>query len=72
MTRRRFIAGARCPECGAIDKIVRVEEGERIHMECVACNMVRDLDAEPARDQPTDEPATPVLIRPPGGEKKQQ
>ena len=69
MIKRRFIAGARCPECGAIDKIVRVEDGEHIHMECVACNMVRDLDNEPPRDQPTDEPAIPILIRPASNKK---
>ena len=65
MIKRRFIAGASCPQCGAVDKIVRVEEGERVYMECVACNMIRDLDAEPPREQPTDEPAVPILIRPP-------
>lgn len=65
MIRRRFIAGASCPQCGAVDKIVRVEEGERVYMECVACNMIRDLDAEPPREHPVDEPAVPVLIRPP-------
>ena len=65
MSRRRFIAGASCPECGAVDKIVRVEEGERIYMECIACNMIRDLDEAPPRDHPTDEPAVPILIRPP-------
>ena len=66
MTRRRFIAGASCPQCGAVDKIVRVEEGERIYMECVACNMIRDLDEAPPRDQPTEEPVVdrPVRIFP--------
>ena len=66
MIKRRFIAGASCPQCGAIDKIVRVEEGERIFMECIACNMIRNLDEEPPRDHPTDEPVLgqPVTIRP--------
>jgi uncharacterized protein len=64
--KRRFIAGASCPQCGAIDKIVRVEEGERIVMECIACGMIRNLDEPPPRDQPVDEPALgqPVTIRP--------
>jgi uncharacterized protein len=65
VSKRRFIAGASCPQCGAVDKIVRVEQGDSIHMECIACGMVRDLDQPPPRDQPTDEPAIPVLIRPP-------
>jgi uncharacterized protein len=66
MIRRRFIAGASCPQCGAVDKIVRVEQGAHIHMECVACGMVRDLDQAPPREQPVDEPAIGqvVTIRP--------
>ena len=66
MIKRRFIAGATCPQCGAIDKIVRVEEGEHIFMECIACSMIRNLDEEPPRDHPTDEPVLgqPVTIRP--------
>lgn len=46
--KRRFIAGAVCPECGALDKIVRVEQDDTLWMECVACNMRKDLDAPPA------------------------
>lgn len=46
--KRRFIAGATCPECGAVDKIVRVQDGDSLWMECVACDMRKDLDAEPA------------------------
>jgi hypothetical protein len=56
MSKRRFIAGASCPKCGALDKIVRVEEGESIRMECIACGMTRDLDEAPPRDHPSDEP----------------
>lgn len=43
--KRRFIAGAVCPECGAMDRIQRCEDGARLWMECVACGMWRDLDA---------------------------
>ncbi|MCC1496223.1 YheV family putative metal-binding protein [Alcanivorax sp. 1008] len=66
MIKRRFIAGATCPQCGAMDKIVRVEQGDRIYMECIACNMERNLDEAPPRDHPTDEPmlGQPVTIRP--------
>ena len=41
---RRFIAGAACPECGAVDKIQRCIEGDRVWMECVACGMKRSPD----------------------------
>lgn len=47
MIKRQFIAGATCPSCGAIDKIQRCEEQGKTWMECVACGMVRDLDAPP-------------------------
>lgn len=62
MSKRRFIAGATCPQCGAVDKIVRVEEGEHIKMECVACGMARDLDEAPPRDFPTDGPTDEPAI----------
>jgi|GEM_PF-231041 len=62
MSKRRFIAGASCPKCGALDKIVRVEEGESIRMECIACGMVRDLDEAPPRDFPSDEPAIGQVV----------
>ncbi|ASK35922.1 YheV family putative metal-binding protein [Alloalcanivorax mobilis] len=47
MSKRQFIAGATCPACGAIDKIQRCEEQDNVWMECIACGMVRDLDAAP-------------------------
>ena len=62
MSRRRFIAGATCPECGALDKIVRVEDGDMLWMECVACGMRKDLDAEPpAAEQPAEGGGSPVV-----------
>lgn len=62
MIRRRFIAGATCPECGALDKIVRVEDGGMLWMECVACGMRKDLDAEPAvAEQPAEGGGSPVV-----------
>lgn len=38
---RRFIAGAVCPDCGAVDRIQRCIEGDSVWMECVACGMRR-------------------------------
>ncbi|KAF0809620.1 hypothetical protein A167_01691 [Alcanivorax sp. S71-1-4] len=62
MSRRRFIAGATCPECGALDKIVRVEEGDALWMECVACGMRKNLDAGPAvAEQPAEGGGSPVV-----------
>lgn len=48
---RRFIAGARCPECQALDRIQRVDEDGQLSMLCVACGMRRDLD-DPADASP--------------------
>ena len=38
MTVKRFIAGAVCPRCGAMDtlRVFRVESGQ-LHRECVDC-----------------------------------
>ncbi len=52
--RRRFIAGAVCPRCGAMDKIVvNLDSDQR---ECVACGF---SDARPPDTTPR-EPATRV------------
>jgi uncharacterized protein len=52
-TRRRFIAGAVCPRCSEMDKIVvNLETDSR---ECVACgfNELRPADNQPAAEVPT-------------------
>ncbi len=45
--KRQFIAGAKCPECGAMDKIQRCQSAERTWMYCLACEMTRYMDEEP-------------------------
>lgn len=40
---RRFIAGAICPQCKALDKIVLHRKGEQQQRECVACGFKDDL-----------------------------
>ena len=47
---RRFIAGAVCPRCGLMDKLLVDSESQR--RECVSCGFT---DARPA-----DEPVEPV------------
>lgn len=34
---KRFIAGAVCPQCGAMDRLVIFTLDEKNHRECVAC-----------------------------------
>ena len=70
MSTRRFIAGAVCPQCRAIDRIVveQLEGGRR--RRCVACGhsdtMTGGASTEPAtratRRRGDDPPATPVRL----------
>ena len=44
MAKKRFIAGAVCPRCGAMDKItMHQEEGVQVK-ECVACDYTDKID----------------------------
>lgn len=76
--RRRFIAGAVCPRCAAMDKIVVDLDSQR--RECIACGFSegRPDGAVPERELPTrvsrgaarlvDTPAEPVTLLDPGGD----
>ena len=35
--KKRFIAGAVCPRCGEMDKLVSYSDGQDTFKECVAC-----------------------------------
>lgn len=77
---RRFIAGAVCPRCNVVDRIVVFDLEGRTHRECVRCGFADTLDEQgnPAagvprgrletarRRAPADTPAEPVRIRPAG------
>lgn len=41
---KRFIAGAVCPRCGEIDRIVAFTENQVNRKECVACGFNETLD----------------------------
>lgn len=48
-TRRRFIAGAVCPRCGEMDKlVVDLDSDER---ECVACGFKEARPAAPTQEE---------------------
>jgi uncharacterized metal-binding protein (TIGR02443 family) len=52
--RRRFIAGARCPRCGLVDKIVIEPDTDR--RRCVSCGFSEDRPGQggpPASEPPT-------------------
>ncbi len=36
-TKKRFIAGAVCPKCGAMDRVVMYTDGDTQYRECVSC-----------------------------------
>lgn len=38
MTKKRFIAGAKCPKCQAQDKVVMMTTAEAEWIECIECN----------------------------------
>ena len=39
-TKRRFIAGAKCPHCGLLDKIVLHQSENSYYAECVHCGHI--------------------------------
>ncbi|WP_346838310.1 YheV family putative zinc ribbon protein [Microbulbifer sp. SAOS-129_SWC] len=47
--KKRFIAGAVCPRCSAMDRIVNFREGGRNYRECVECGFKDEirLQSEP-------------------------
>ncbi len=44
--KRQFIAGARCPQCGQLDKIVMFERDGVKQVECVKCGYARSEGEE--------------------------
>ncbi len=59
---KRFIAGAVCPGCGAMDRIKAWVEDGVAHRECVACGFADRASAEPGKLPPTrlERPAQPT------------
>ncbi|KGP67223.1 putative N-acetyltransferase YedL [Acinetobacter baumannii AB5075] len=53
--KKRFIAGAKCPKCEAIDRIVMLTTTEDEWIECIECGY--------SENRPThiDEPETPAI-----------
>jgi len=45
---KRFIAGAVCPRCGEMDRLVSFEENGKTVRECVACDFSEALVANVA------------------------
>ena len=70
--KRRFIAGAVCPRCSEMDKIVNYKLGDKNYRECVACGFkdeirlqasARELDTRvnQTKDREVEETAVKIL-----------
>ncbi len=65
---KRFIAGAICPRCGELDKLVMYRKEGRAYRECVSCEFADEIMAQsPTRlatrvDDPL--PSTDATIAP--------
>jgi len=65
MIKRQFIAGARCPQCHALDKVRFCRDGEREWLECVACGRATENPGDP--EHPVLPAAASVgIVRMPG------
>ena len=53
--KRRFIAGAKCPRCEAMDRIVMLSTDDAEWIECIEC------DYSENRPTHVDEPTEPVI-----------
>jgi len=62
--KRRFIAGAMCPACQQLDKVVMYDEDGTRWRECVSCGFKDALN-----EQPPAEEITTRVNRPREGEK---
>lgn len=74
--KRRFIAGAVCPRCSEMDRIVNYKLGDKNYRECVACGFKdeirlqaspRELDTRVNQTDDRDVEETAVKILQPSG-----
>lgn len=77
--RKRFIAGAVCPRCSQLDKIVVYQRDGREYRECVSCGysdemhfkpQVRELDTRVNRSEEEKQADVQVLQFPPPDKDK--
>lgn len=48
-TQKRFIAGAVCPKCGALDKLMIFKHEGKDYRECVACGFEDEMRIAPTQ-----------------------
>ena len=60
--KRRFIAGATCPQCQQMDKLVMFDDEQHVRFrECVACGFKEQLDDMPTQKEIKTRVNQPVL-----------
>lgn len=57
--KRRFIAGAKCPKCEAMDRIVMLTQDDAEWIECIECGY---SEKRPTHVDAPEEPAIPDEI----------
>ena len=62
--KRRFIAGAVCPRCGLIDKVVMLLDSDDRQRECVSCGYTDKLDGEAEISEPATRVNQPRVDQP--------
>lgn len=57
MTKRRFIAGAKCPKCQALDRVVMITTNNDEWIECIECDYTerRPTEVEHQAPEPADD-----------------
>ncbi|HEY7774857.1 MAG TPA: YheV family putative zinc ribbon protein [Marinagarivorans sp.] len=62
--KKRFIAGAICPKCKAMDRIVMYRQGDKDFRECVECGFEDEIRFQnPARELETRVNVSEAQIR---------
>lgn len=57
---KRFIAGAVCPQCQQMDRLVMYREGERSFRECVSCGFHEEMLLSAAPQEPSTRVSKPA------------
>ncbi len=79
--KKRFIAGAICPRCSEMDKLVMYKEDGKSFRECVSCGFkdemrfqqqTRELETRVNLSQEIKKSETQVLTLDPSGSKRKQ
>ncbi len=65
ITPKRFIAGAICPSCKEMDKLVMWSENNLPHRECMACGFIDIFDEYKEKSNIPLEPETRVTLQEP-------